>query len=559
MTDTESLIPEAGNLDNFIKQFPIFAAAPDGLKKLRELILNLAFKGTLTSGLKYSNWLWKPLSDVMVFTNGYAFKSGDYTNDGIGIVRIGDINAEGEVTSDGMKFVPEHFIDALPEKLRVSKGDLVIAMSGATTGKLGFNKSDNVYLLNQRVGKISFNEVDEVYGYHYLSTKVQENLAKSRGMAQPNLSTKQINEIKIPLPPLEEQKRIVAKVDELMALVDKLEAQQQAQANTVLQANTASINALLNSSEGSSFDENWKRIATNFNTLYGCTLPMPKGDGRQKKHLVGLENVKALRSVIFALGLAGKLTHRNSDDEVVCDLLGRLDHQKSILVKEKKIKKQKQIDFDFSDFDLSAFPDHWEVVNLQRLITVMDAGWSPACPPEPSPSNDTWGVLKTTAVQPLQYNQETNKVLASTKEPKPQYEVHIGDILITRAGPKNRVGVSCLVEKTRPKLMISDKIIRLHLVEAGLSEQFISLCLNGGITAVHLENSKSGMAESQMNISQDKLKAAPIPLPPKEEQKRIVAKVDELMAICDKLEEQLKQAYTDAETLMQATVKSLVA
>ncbi|MFQ1947861.1 restriction endonuclease subunit S [Aeromonas veronii] len=130
----------------------------------------------------------------------------------------------------------------------------------------------------------------------------------------------------------------------------------------------------------------------------------------------------------------------------------------------------------------------------------------------------------------------------------------VGDILITRAGPKNRVGISCLVEKTRPKLMISDKIIRFHLVEVGLSERFISLCLNAGATAVYIDDSKSGMAESQMNISQDKLKLAPIPLGPIKEQNHIMDRVDQLMTLCDQLKSRLQ---TNQQTQLKL-VDSLV-
>ena len=231
-------------------------------------------------------------------------------------------------------------------------------------------------------------------------------------------------------------------------------------------------------------------------------------------------------------------------------LLEKIAEEKEQLVKDKVIKKEKPLPAITDDEKNLDLPQGWKWASLQDIISVMDAGWSPACPPEASPNNDIWGVLKTTAVQTLEYRQYENKVLADTKAPKPQYEVKAGDILITRAGPKNRVGVSCLVESTRPKLMISDKIIRFHLIEVGMSERFISLCLNAGVTAEYLESSKSGMAESQMNISQSKLKTAPIPLSPIAEQHRIMNKLDELIDICDQLKEKLQQSQ---ETQVQLT------
>jgi len=172
---------------------------------------------------KPPGWEFVRLGTIQNFVNGYAFKSDEYSEDGIGIIRIGDIQ-NGEIKVEDMKFVPLRYKDLLDKSLLVEPEDLVIAMSGATTGKLGFNKTNNEYLLNQRVGKIDFFIVDKIYGFYFLTTKIRENLNISSGSAIPNLSTTQINDIIFPLPPLEEQNRIVAKVDQLMALCDILEA-----------------------------------------------------------------------------------------------------------------------------------------------------------------------------------------------------------------------------------------------------------------------------------------------------------------------------------------------
>ena len=106
--------------------------------------------------------------------------------------------------------------------------------------------------------------------------------------------------------------------------------------------------------------------------------------------------------------------------------------------------------------------------------------------------------------------------------------------------------------------MISDKIIRFHLVEIGISERFISLCLNAGHTWNYLEEAKSGMAESQMNISQGKLREAPIPLAPIREQHRIIAKVDELIALCDQLKESLSSAHETQLNLADSIVEQAI-
>ncbi|PSV47315.1 restriction endonuclease subunit S [Photobacterium indicum] len=282
---------------------------------------------------------------------------------------------------------------------------------------------------------------------------------------------------------------------------------------------------------------------------------LASGRGNGKK--LELYGVKKLRELILELAVHGKLLPQDLNDEPAPVLLERIAEEKALLVKENKIKKQKVFPEITDEEKPFGEPKGWKWVSLQNLITVMDAGWSPACPPEPSPSDEKWGVLKTTAVQSMEYREHENKVLPVNKEPKHQYEVKTGDILITRAGPKNRVGVSCLVQRTRPRLMISDKIIRFHLVDIKMCERYISLCLNAGATAEYLDSAKSGMAESQMNISQDKLKSAPIPLAPLAEQLRIVTKVDELMALCDQLEQQTKSNIDAQKTLAEVLFATL--
>ncbi|ELJ8660191.1 restriction endonuclease subunit S [Vibrio cholerae] len=344
------------------------------------------------------------------------------------------------------------------------------------------------------------------------------------GMAQPKMNQAKMNSILVLLPPEKEQHRIVAKVDELMALCDQLEQQTEdsIEAHQVLV--TTLLDTLTNSADADELMQNWARISEHFDTLFTTEA-----------------SIDQLKQTILQLAVMGKLVPQDPSDEPASELLKRIAEEKAQLVKEKKIKKEKALPPISKDEKPFELPSGWEWCHLNSLISEMDAGWSPACPPEASPNHETWGVLKTTAVQSMEYREYENKVLSPSKEPRPQYEVKNGDILITRAGPKNRVGVSCLVQTTRPKLMISDKIIRFHLIELGMSNNFVSLCLNAGATSEYLESSKSGMAESQMNISQDKLKMAPIPLPPIREQTLIVKKVEELIDLCDKLKLSLEK------------------
>ena len=168
-------------------------------------------------------WEWVRLGDISEFSNGFAFPSSEFTSDasGVGVIKIGDIQ-NGVVSVVGMSYVSKKYATTIDSAFQVVTGDMLIAMSGATTGKLGFNRQTQSFLLNQRVGKIKLYSVANDFAYQYLVTKISENLAISAGSAIPNLSTAQIKEIVFPLPPLAEQLRIVARVNELRSLCAEL-------------------------------------------------------------------------------------------------------------------------------------------------------------------------------------------------------------------------------------------------------------------------------------------------------------------------------------------------
>ena len=166
-------------------------------------------------------WQIKKLEEICNFQNGFAFKSKFFKSSGLPVLRISNIQNENLETEDLVFFDPKDYKENFV-KFRVEKGDLVIAMSGATTGKLGINNSDTVFYLNQRVGKFLPKEnLAKKYLHYFLSTRVEENLRISAGSAQPNLSTEQIKNLEIPLPPIDEQKRIVGILDEVFEGVAK--------------------------------------------------------------------------------------------------------------------------------------------------------------------------------------------------------------------------------------------------------------------------------------------------------------------------------------------------
>ncbi len=169
-------------------------------------------------------WEIKKLLEVCDFQNGFAFKSTTYREAGLPILRITNIQNQSLDINELVFFDTKDYKEDF-DRFKVLKDDLVIAMSGATTGKIGINTTDTIFYLNQRVGKFIPKKVlVKSFLFYFLSTKVEESLKIAAGAAQPNLSTEQINNFEIPLPPLPEQQRIVAILDEAFAAIAKAKA-----------------------------------------------------------------------------------------------------------------------------------------------------------------------------------------------------------------------------------------------------------------------------------------------------------------------------------------------
>ncbi|EJJ3309129.1 restriction endonuclease subunit S [Campylobacter coli] len=153
------------------------------------------------------------LGEVCDLSNGYAFKSNEFVEEGIPIVRISDINNTKVTTLKSVKIKESQVF----EKFIVKKGDFLIAMSGATTGKMGVYVDENIAYLNQRVGnlKIKSQKILPNYRNFILYFLKELILYKAYGTAQPNISKPMLESLKIPLPPLEIQKQIVAECEKI--------------------------------------------------------------------------------------------------------------------------------------------------------------------------------------------------------------------------------------------------------------------------------------------------------------------------------------------------------
>lgn len=160
------------------------------------------------------------LNQVCKILNGYAFKSEEYQSEGVPLLRISNFDRGDVIVDDKTIYVDQSFLKTKTDFI-VEKGDILIALSGATTGKYGIYNYDFPSLLNQRIGLIKSSASSKLSGkyfYHFLNILKDEILRKAGGAAQPNISTKTIGELEIPLPPLPQQQKIANILDAADAL-----------------------------------------------------------------------------------------------------------------------------------------------------------------------------------------------------------------------------------------------------------------------------------------------------------------------------------------------------
>jgi len=239
------------------------------------------------------------------------------------------------------------------------------------------------------------------------------------------------------------------------------------------------------------------------------------------------------------------LPESTDEQEKIGEILGTLDRAieqtEALIAKQQRIKTglmqdllTKGIDehgtirseatHAFKDSPLGRIPVEWDVQSLDVLLTDIGQGWSPDCDSE-SAGVGEWGVLKTTAIVWEGFNSRENKRLPSNLKPRPHLEIKVGDVLMTRAGPNSRVGVVCYVYETEPMRILSDKLYRLETSDA-VYGRFLVYSLSGFAAQRHLSNLKTGMAESQTNISQDIVRKLITVVPKPEEQRKIADLLD---------------------------------
>jgi type I restriction enzyme S subunit len=357
------------------------------------------------------------------------------------------------------------------EKRQLTEGDIILEVSGGGPDQpVGRVVSIDRKALESVDGKLSFSNFFRLIrinkNINPYFVKAYLDYAYSRGdfndiqTHTTNLRNLRVNEFlsktMVPIPPLSEQQRLVAKLDELMEKIDRSRAQ-------------------------------LERI--------------PK-------------ILKRFRQSILSAAVSGKLT-------------------------EEWRGKNKIL-------------DAWEEITLGKTLISLDQGWSPKCENFASQSEDTWGVIKTTAVQHMYFLEGENKQLPSHLKAEPKFELKEDDVLITRAGPRVRVGVCCHVKNVRRKLMICDKVYRLRVNKNLLLPGFIEILLNTGERVEEIEGMKTGISDSGVNLTQSKIKEMVFHLPLIDEQQEIVCRVEQLFNLADKIEARYNKAKVQLDRLPQS-------
>jgi len=367
------------NLDKLID-------APNGIEKARELILQLAVQGKLTEQDPKD----EPASELLkkikkekekLIAEGKIKKQKELPPikddekpfelpKGWEWVRLHNIVS---LLGDGIHGTPEYDISGKyffingnnlsDGKIEIKSNTKTVSNSEYEKHKRNLNESTVLVSINGTIGNVAFynNEkiilgksacyfnlipgVDKNYTKKVINTEyfLDYALSAATGTTIKNVSLRAMREFPFPLPPLNEQKRIVEKVNSLMALLDELEEKRERRNQKRIKLNNASLEKLLISKYDKELKTNWKRIEEYFSTLY--SVP---------------ENVEKLKQAILQLAVQGKLVKQDPNDEPASELLKKIKKEKEKLITEGKIKKQKELPPIKDEEKPFGLPEDWE-------------------------------------------------------------------------------------------------------------------------------------------------------------------------------------------------------
>jgi len=550
--------------ERFLEQFGYLADAPNGIVKLRELILQLAVRGKLVPQDQRSSpvdplkiprrftlgasnidleavpfslpegWTWAPLLALGDWANGCGFPKSiqGHTDKPHLFCKVSDMNLEGN--DKFIRNTNNTIDDGLAAKWKIKlhpAGTIIFPKIG---GAISTNKrrvlTRPTAIDNNCLGITPGTDCSTDWLFLLLRSL---DLAKYQsGTSVPALSQGVIGRIVTGLPPLAEQSRIVAKVDQLMALCDELETKQTQRADTHIHLIRAAHHSLTQPCDHNEFQSAWQRIRDNFDQLHTT-----------------LDSVKTLRQTILQLAVRGKLVPQDPNDEPASVLLEKIRAEKERLVAEGKIKKKKSLPrIEPGDVPLE-LPRGWEWVRVGSVLNVT------------SGMTFDKGLEKVDGVIPYvkvgNMSMPGNELVITTSsrfiDPDGRMEdwiIPAGSIIFPKRGGAIATNKKRIV---KDPIFVDLNTMALTPTKGGVDTAYVYQWLS----SVDLATLNTGTSVPQINHKD--IEPLPFPLPPRAEQHRIVAKVDQLIALCDDLEAKINANESASRHFAEAVVAELAA
>ncbi|MEU5785875.1 hypothetical protein [Micromonospora lupini] len=203
-----------------------------------------------------------------------------------------------------------------------------------------------------------------------------------------------------------------------------------------------------------------------------------------------------------------------------------------------------------------AIPDNWSWGTIGDVVCRVEAGKSFTCLPRRA-RDDEWGIIKVSAMTWREFREHENKAVPPDREIDPRFEIHPGDILVSRANTEQYVGAPVLVGACRPRLLLSDKSLRL-VPASGIDKAWLLNVLASPFVRRQISTRASGQQDSMRNISQQTLLAIDLPIPPVAEQRRIVDALEEYLVRVQSSQQGVRRAMMRLEILRGSLRQAVV-
>ncbi|MFG3692070.1 restriction endonuclease subunit S [Stutzerimonas stutzeri] len=538
---------------------PLLAGAPNGIKKLRELILELAVRGKLVPQDPND----EPASELLkrIAEEKARLEAKGKTQKQKSFEKVGDDEKSFELPERwawqrfGQVFSLEYG-DNLPANKRSNTGEYPVYGSNGivgthntyfvgspciVVGRKGSAGALNLCLSSGCcVTDVAYYCVPpSVFSLDYVFKLFHTLGLGSLGKGiKPGLNRNEAYALVVAIPPLAEQHRIVDKVDELMALCDRLEAQQADVESAHAQLVQALLGSLTQAADAEDFAANWQRLAEHFHTLF-TTEP----------------SIDALKQTLLQLAVMGKLVPQDPSDEPASELLRRIAEEKARLVVAGKLKKQKPLAGITEAERPFGIPKNWVWSRIGELALNTEYGLSE----KTSDLQDGVPVLKMGDIQSGEVALGGQMRVSRATEGLPELYLENEDLLYNRTNSAELVGKTGLFLGNSGEFTFASYLIRIRCLRSLFSPAYLNISMNTPVFRQTQINPHLKQQCGQANVNGTIMKNMLVSVPPKAEQLRIVAKVEQLMTLCDQLKTCLTKARQLNEQMATALVEQAVA